>query len=230
MYTKLILSLFTAALLVGDVSAQSSGRNNNAAAQRKQERLEAADIQKIAKKIEKNNFAGIKLETEQKRALKQMVKDNYEKLTAVQQKMQRLVPEDKADDLKRKYNTFVRKGSTEAEAMLASMQAVEFPEPLQEQMMALSGESDVLVDEIATELSGQLNAEQKEIYAAMVAAKGKEKMTGEEGGNTEEGDDAETGGQMTDGKTMGGDEAGESEPDEDSAEDDKIESDGSDSK
>ena len=196
MYTKLLLGLFTTALLIGDVSAQSGSKSrnsNNAAAMRRQERLESDQINKITRKIEKNNFEGIKLETKQKRALKGLVKDNYEGLANIELKMERLIPEDKAKDLRRKYSAALRKGSTETEAMLLSMKEVDFPEALQNQIMTLSGEAETVHQEIATELSGQLNPEQKEAYMAMVKEKEKmaeakemngQKMEGAEGSDT----------------------------------------------
>ena len=198
MHVKLLLSLLTATLLIGDVSAQSgsgSRNSNDAAAMRRQERLDASAIQKIAKKIEKDNFTGIKLETKQKRALKELVKDKYEGLANIEQKMGRLIPEEKAKDLRRKYSAALRKGSTDTEAMWLSMKEVDLPESLQDQIMTLSGEADVVHEAIATELSDQLNPEQKEIYMAM--EKEKEKMDNAEemsGEKTEgaEGSDSKT--------------------------------------
>ena len=235
MYRKLLLGLFTATLLIADVSAQSAERNDRkpTAAERKQERLDASEIQKIANKIEKTNFAGIKLETKQRRALKQLVKDKYDSLSMVEQKMQRLIPEDKAKDLRRKYSAALRKGSTETEAMLLSMQDVGFDESLQKQIMTLGAESDVVVKEIATELSGQLNAEQKEVFMALAKEKdatagNKEAEGGEAADAKLENEEAKAESEK-DNKTDEGD-VDESESDENKVDENEVEVDGSGSK
>jgi hypothetical protein len=197
MYAKLFLGLLAATLLIGDVSAQSGVRSsgsstrvsggsgrvsgnvarpagsysrgyNSAAAERQQERLEASEIQRFARKIEKNYFAPVRLETKQKRALKELVKNNYQDLAMIENKMKALIPEQSASELKRRYSTALRRGSTESEAMLVSMQAVGFPAALQEKIMVLSTESDSVTEGISTQFSNFLTADQRQ---ALLSAK-----------------------------------------------------------
>lgn len=176
MYAKIVLGLFTVVLMAGDTWAQSGGRSYRpaAAAQRKLERMQTSEIQRFARKIEKENFAGVRLESRQKRALKEIVKSNYDGLAMVEKKMVSMIPPEDAKDLKRYYSSALRKGSTEAEAMMSSMQSVGFAEPLQEKIMMLSKESDAVMEEIAGQFASQLSDEQRKVLMA------KEEMAKEE--------------------------------------------------
>lgn len=229
MYAKILLGLFTAVLMMGDVSAQSGGRSNSggsgsnarsyqsAAAQRKIERMQASEISRFARKIEKANFADIQLESTQKRALKEMVKTNYEGLAMVEQKMVSMIPAESASDLKRYYSAALRKGSSESEAMLSSMASVGFPEPLQEKIMMLGKESEAAMQEIANQFAGELSPEQKQILMASAKeAEMKEAAMKEAEMKEAEMEKAEMKEEMTDGDTeMTGDQSDRSQQSED---------------
>ncbi|MDB4766402.1 hypothetical protein OAG71_01805 [bacterium] len=156
------------------------------------------------------------------------MKDKYESLAMVEQKIKRLVPEDKAKDLRRKYSAALRKGSTETEAMLLSMQDVGFDESLQKQIMTLSAESDVVVKEIATELSGLLNAEQKEVFIAL--AKEKDAMAVDKEVDVEETADAKLSNEEAEAGTEEDKKADEGNVDENELDENELEENGSNSK
>jgi len=189
MHKNLLLGLALAAFLVGQVAAQSSSRssgsssrsNNSsntsaAAAMKKQKRLETRQQLKIAKKIQKDDFAGIKLDKAQKKALQDLVKTNYQNLTKFDMQIQQLIPGNKVKALQKAYRVSAKKVDDEGEAMMMSMKSVGIADQIQDQVMDLRDSKQVIFDEIRTEVAEMLSDDQRE----MMAAKAKSEMTEKE--------------------------------------------------
>lgn len=196
MNKTLLLALVAALFMVADVSAQSGskpsgssskqgsstredgssskGNANVSAMKKKMERLEAKQIAKIARQIQKDNFAGIKLVKAQKNELKELVMANFKSLTQFDTQIQGLIPKDKVKDLRKGYTASKRKGNSEAESMMMSMKSVGISEMVQEKVMQVRTEKDELVQEIVAGVSEMLDDDQKKMM--MAKAEEKEKM------------------------------------------------------
>lgn len=180
---KLLLGLIVAVLMVGDVSAQSGAKrygSSGGSKSKKQERFERDQMIAISKKIEKAHFTDIKLDRDQKKALKGFVMDNYKGLLQLETQMQSLIPQDDVKDVRRVYKASLRKGSSESEAMAMGMETAGVPEMVQDKVMGLKDKSDVIMSEIATDVSALFNEEQKGVWMAKIEAEKKEMMAEDE--------------------------------------------------
>ena len=180
---KLLLGLIVAVLMVGDVSAQSGAKrygSSGGSKSKKQERFERDQMIAMSKKIEKAHFTDIKLDRDQKKALKGFVMDNYKGLSQLETQMQSLIPQDDVKDVRRVYKASLRKGSSESEAMAMGMETAGVPEMVQDKVMGLKDKSDVIMSEIATDVSALFNEEQKEVWMAKIEAEKREMMAEDE--------------------------------------------------
>ena len=141
---------------------------------KKKQRLEARQIAKIAKTIQKENFAGIKLDKTQRNELKELVTENYASLTKFDMQMQALIPKDKAKDVRKGYTVAKKKGNSAADAMMIGMESAGIAESLQDQVLELRDEKDLIMEEIVASVSDMLNDEQKKML--MAKANEKEEM------------------------------------------------------
>lgn len=192
---KLILGLLVAVLMIGDASAQSGAKrygSSSASAQsssknygsssksKKMERFERDQMVMMAKKITKEHFTDIKLDRNQKSELKKLVMDNYQDLSKLETQMQALIPAQDVSDVRKAYKKSLREGSSESEAMAMGMKSAELPEMIQDKVMKLKDQSDVIMQDIATDVSDLFNDEQKEILMARAEAEKEMMMAKEE--------------------------------------------------
>ena len=195
MYKKLLLGFVLSAFLVGTVSAQSSPKGSsakstsgssskstsgsssksssyrsNASAEMKQkERFEAKEKTKLFSQIQKEDFAGVKLDIEQKKMLKGLVSDNYAGLAKIDLQIVNMIPVDKKKKLKKFYLKSKKDGMSHEASMKASMMKIGMDESLSMKVMKLNESKDVLLDEIRSGVTKMLTEDQKKIKMEMMA-------------------------------------------------------------
>jgi len=165
MYRKLFLGLLVASFLAGDVTAQSGARSSGSSSRGYSARNSRNS------KIQKANFAGIKLDSSQKKALSELVGSNFDDLTKLDTQMVALVPEDKVKSLRNGYTSSKKKGNSDADAMMMSMKSIGLSEQLQSQVMDLRNEQEAVYQEIASEVAGLFDEEQKKMLMAKMEEK-----------------------------------------------------------
>lgn len=181
---KFFLGLVAALLMFGDVSAQSGNKGarssyrsaGSSAKNNQQMRFERDQKIKMVKRIEKENFAELRLDREQKNELKELVAANYRRLSELETQMQNQLPQHNVEDVRRAYKAALRKGSNEAEAMAMGMQAASVPQMVQQKVMDLKGQSDAIFQQIADKVERTFNEQQKQVMMAKREAEEKNSM------------------------------------------------------
>jgi len=136
---------------------------------KQKERFEAKEKTKLFSKIQKEDFAGVKLDIEQKKMLKGLVSDNYSGLAKIDMQIVNMIPVDKKKKLKKYYLKSKKDGMSHEASMKASMMKVGMDESLSMKVMKLNESKDVLLDEIRSGVTKMLNEDQKKIKMEMMA-------------------------------------------------------------
>lgn len=173
MCKNLLLSLAVVVLLSGGLQAQSSSRggSHSTSMNRKKERMMAAEINKAADKIAKEQFAGIKLDKSQRDMLRDLTKSNYKKMTSLDSQIARLIPQNKIKKLQRMYIKAMKEGQDEKAAMMTSMNDIELSERTQQKVVKLNESKAKIVSKITAGVSKSLTEEQQTMLAEKMAMK-----------------------------------------------------------
>ena len=177
MYKNLLLALAIVVLLSGGLHAQSSSKKgsssktSSASMQRKKDRMMAADIDKAAKKIAREEFLGIKLDKAQRDTLQSLTKANFGQLTSLDTQIGQMIPKDKIKKLQRVYKKSKREGAAEKDAMMTSMVEIKLPEMTQEKVMKLNNSKAEIVGKIADGVKELFSEEQKTMLAEKIEMK-----------------------------------------------------------
>ena len=173
------------ALLASGLNAQSSSRGSSSnssastAASRKA-RMMSEEVDKLVRKIEREEFAGIKLDRNQKSQLRGLTEARFPEISKLTTQMGTMVPKERIAKLQRTYKNEVRDGKTEKEAMVTSMQMVGLPEMTQEKIIILSDSRMAVIGKIAMGVVETFNPEQQAILDEKIAMKEKAMMAKKE--------------------------------------------------
>ena len=139
MFKKLLFGVAIAVLLTGGLQAQSGSKGSNSkssnrgSSSRSQNagsasKAMAEQVDKMASRIARTEFAGVKLDKTQRGLLKDLTKTNYQEITSLESQIGQLIPERRLSKLKRTYNNEIKVGKSRKDAMVTSMQMIELPE------------------------------------------------------------------------------------------------------
>ena len=138
------------------------------------------EIDKMAGKIERKEFAGIKLNKEQRGVLKSLTETNFQQITNMTNQVGQMIPPKKLSKLQRTYKSLLKEGKSEKDAMVASMQKIELPEATQEKILMISKSKTELMTKITMGVKDTLTPEQTTMLAEKMAMKEKEVMTSDD--------------------------------------------------
>ena len=178
MYTKLLLGLVLSAFLASGLSAQSSSKGHksrsSSAAMKKQERMDAREKLKLVGQIQREDFAGLKLNKDQRNKLKSPVDANFVGLTKIDMQIGDMIPGAKRNKLKKNYLMAKKEGMSNAESMKKSMMKVGISEAVTMKVMKLNESKDELMDQIRAGVTEMLTDEQKKMKMEMMADEAKD--------------------------------------------------------
>ena len=189
MLKNILLAAAIVAVLTSNLQAQSSSKrgsssrsssNSYASSAAKSERAMKKEIDKMAGKIERKEFAGIKLNKEQRGVLKSLTETNFQQITNMTNQVGQMIPPKKLSKLQRTYKSLLKEGKSEKDAMVASMQKIELPEATQEKILMISKSKTELMTKITMGVKDTLTPEQTTMLAEKMAMKEKEVMTSDD--------------------------------------------------
>ena len=183
MYRNLLLSLVLTAFLASGALAQSSShggsgskgsrsnasRNNVAADMKKQKRMAAKEMVKLVGQIQREDFAGIKLDKDQRNKLKSLVSENFESLKKFDMEMASMIPAAKQKNLQKNYLMAKKEGMSHAESMKKSMMTVGIEEMTTKKVMKINVSRQEVMDQIIAGVTEMFTAEQKEMKMKMMS-------------------------------------------------------------
>ena len=182
----LLAAAIVAFLLTSNLQAQSSSKkgsssrsnygSSSSSAAAKNERLMKKEIDKMAGKIERKEFAGIKLDKEQRGVLKSLTETNFQQISNMTNQIGQMIPPNMLSKLQRTYKNAVRDGQSEKDAMVASMQKIELPEATQKKILMISDSKTELMNKITMGVKDTLTPEQTTMLAEKMAMKEAKKM------------------------------------------------------
>ena len=177
MLKNLLLGLVLTAFLTSGVLAQSSSRgshssnrNSTSAAMKKQKRMETKEKSKLVGQIQREDFAGLKLDRDQRNKLKSLVEANFAGLMKFDMQMAKMIPGAKQKNLKKNYLMSKKEGMSHAESMKVSMMKVGISEATTMKVMKLNDSKNELLDKIRAGVTEMLSDEQKKMKMEMMAA------------------------------------------------------------
>ena len=187
MLKNILLSVAIVALLTSNLQAQSSskkgsssrssyGSSSSSSAAAKKERLMKKEIDKMAGKIERKEFAGIKLDKEQRGVLKELTETNFQQISNLTSQIGQMIPSNMSSKLQRTYKNAIRDGQSEKDAMVASMTKIELPEATQKKILMISDSKTELMNKITMGVKDTLTPEQTTMLAEKMAMKEAKKM------------------------------------------------------
>ena len=191
MYRNLLLSLVLTAFLASGALAQSSSkgghsgsrskssRNNVAAEMKKQKRMAAKEQAKLVGQIQREDFAGIKLSTDQRNKLKSLVAANYERLAKFDMEMGSMIPAAKQKNLQKSYLMAKKEGMSHAESMKKSMMTVGIKEMTTEKVMKINVSRQEVMDQIIAGVTEMFTDEQNKKKMEMMAGESSDEEEGE---------------------------------------------------
>ena len=180
MLKNILLAAAIVALLTCNLQAQSSSKkgsssrsssNSYAASAAKKERAMKKEIDKMANKIERTEFSGIKLNKEQRGVLKSLTETNFQQITNMTNQIGQMIPSNMLSKLKRTYKSAIKSGKSEKDAMVASMKKIELPEATQEKILMISDSKTQLMTKITMGVKDTLTTEQTTMLAEKMAMK-----------------------------------------------------------
>jgi len=186
MLKNILLSVAIVALLTSNLQAQSSSKkgsssrssygSSSSSSAAKKERLMKKEIDKMAGKIERKEFAGIKLDKEQRGVLKELTETNFQQISNMTNQIGQMIPSNMASKLKRTYKSAIKDGKSEKDAMVASMTKIELPEATQKKILMISDSKTELMNKITMGVKDTLTPEQTTMLAEKMAMKEAKKM------------------------------------------------------
>ena len=186
MLKNILLSVAIVALLTSNLQAQSSSKkgsssrssygSSSSSSAAKQERLMKKEIDKMAGKIERKEFAGIKLDKEQRGVLKELTETNFQQISNLTSQIGQMIPSNMSPKLQRTYKNAIRDGQSEKDAMIASMTKIELPEATQKKILMISDSKTELMNKITMGVKDTLTPEQTTMLAEKMAMKEAKKM------------------------------------------------------
>lgn len=182
MFKKLLFGVAIAVLLTGGLQAQSGSKGSNSkssnrgSSSRSQNagsasKAMAEQVDKMASRIARTEFAGVKLDKTQRGLLKDLTKTNYQEITSLESQIGQLIPERRLSKLKRTYNNEIKVGKSRKDAMVTSMQMIELPEATQEKILMLSDSKTELMNKITMGVKETFTEEQSAMLAEKMAMK-----------------------------------------------------------
>ena len=160
----------------GSSSRSSYGSSSSSSAAAKKERLMKKEIDKMAGKIERKEFAGIKLDKEQRGVLKELTETNFQQISNLTSQIGQMIPSNMSSKLQRTYKNAIRDGQSEKDAMVASMTKIELPEATQKKILMISDSKTELMNKITMGVKDTLTPEQTTMLAEKMAMKEAKKM------------------------------------------------------
>ena len=185
MLKNILLAAAIVALLTSNLQAQSSSKKgsssrsnygSSSSSAAKNERLMKKEIDKMAGKIERKEFAGIKLSKEQRGVLKELTETNFQQISNMTNQIGQMIPQNMLSKLQRTYKNALRDGKTEKDAMVASMEKIELPGATQEKILMISESKTELMNKITMGVKETLTPEQTTMLAEKMAMKEAKKM------------------------------------------------------
>ena len=186
MLKNILLSVAIVALLTSNLQAQSSSKkgsssrssygSSSSSSAAKKERLMKKEIDKMAGKIERKEFAGIKLDKEQRGVLKELTETNFQQISNLTSQIGQMIPSNMSSKLQRTYKNAIRDGQSEKDAMIASMTKIELPEATQKKILMISDSKTELMNKITMGVKDTLTPEQTTMLAEKMAMKEAKKM------------------------------------------------------
>ena len=186
MLKNILLSVAIVALLTSNLQAQSSSKkgsssrssygSSSSSSAAKTERLMKKEIDKMAGKIERKEFAGIKLDKEQRGVLKELTETNFQQISNLTSQIGQMIPSNMSSKLQRTYKNAIRDGQSEKDAMVASMTKIELPEATQKKILMISDSKTELMNKITMGVKDTLTPEQTTMLAEKMAMKEAKKM------------------------------------------------------
>ena len=134
------------------------------------------EIDKMAGKIERKEFAGIKLDKEQRGVLKELTETNFQQISNLTSQIGQMIPSNMSSKLQRTYKNAIRDGQSEKDAMIASMTKIELPEATQKKILMISDSKTELMNKITMGVKDTLTPEQTTMLAEKMAMKEAKKM------------------------------------------------------
>ena len=199
MKNNLILSVVLSLLFTGGVFAQSGSKSygssrsagsssrNSIKVDRELER----EKEKLVSRMTRKDFVDVRLNRDQKMTLMKMVDSKYPMIVQLDKQIAGSIPANKVKALQRAFRAAKKEGSSEVEAMSASMETIGLSEMVQEKVLMMNQSKETILDAIRGSVAESFDQEQQRVFAASMAAK-KEMMS----------DKKET---MSDKKEMSGD-------------------------
>ena len=185
MLKNILLAAAIVALLTSNLQAQSSSKKgsssrsnygSSSSSAAKNERLMKKEIDKMAGKIERKEFADIKLSKEQRGVLKELTETNFQQISNMTNQIGQMIPSNMASKLKRTYKNAIKDGKSEKDAMVASMTKIELPEATQKKILMISDSKTELMNKITMGVKDTLTPEQTTMLAEKMAMKEAKKM------------------------------------------------------
>lgn len=184
MKNNLILSVVLSLLFTGGVFAQSGSKSygssrsagsssrNSIKVDRELER----EKEKLVSRMTRKDFVDVRLNRDQKMTLMKMVDSKYPMIVQLDKQIAGSIPANKVKALQRAFRAAKKEGSSEVEAMSASMETIGLSEMVQEKVLMMNQSKETILDAIRGSVAESFDQEQQRVFAASMAAK-KEMMS-----------------------------------------------------
>ena len=221
MKNNLILSVVLSLLFTGGVFAQSGSKSYGGSSSKtagsssrnlsKTDREMVRAKEKLVSRMTRKDFEDVRLNRDQKQNLMKLVDSKYPMIVKLDMQIAGSIPAEKVKALQRAFRAAKKEGSTEIEAMSASMQTIGLSETVQEKVLMMNESKETVLESIRTSLAQSFDQEQQQAFAASMAAKkemmgekemAKEEMAKEEMGEKEMADKKMMDKEMTGQKEM----------------------------
>lgn len=185
MSKKMLFVFAIATLLTCNLQAQSSSKSGSSArgnsssytssssAAAREARMMEKEVDKMAGKIARTEFAGIKLDKTQLGVLKGLTKTNYQQIMNLTSQIGSMIPTKKLSKLQRTYKAEIKEGKSDKDAMVTSMQVIGLPEMTQEKILMIADSKTGLMNKITMGVKNTLTEEQSAMLAEKRAMKEK---------------------------------------------------------
>ena len=216
MKNNLILSVVLSLLFTGGVFAQSGSKSYGGSSSKtagsssrnlsKTDREMVRAKEKLVSRMTRKDFEDVRLNRDQKQNLMKLVDSKYPMIVKLDMQIAGSIPAEKVKALQRAFRAAKKEGSTEIEAMSASMQTIGLSETVQEKVLMMNESKETVLESIRTSLAQSFDQEQQQAFAASMAAKkemmGEKEMAKEEMGEKEMADKKMMDKEMTGQKEM----------------------------
>ena len=192
MKNNLILSVVLSLIFTGGVFAQSGSKSYGSSSKSagsstrnmtKADRELAREKEKLVSRMTRKDFVDVRLNRDQKMTLMKMVDSKYPMIVQLDKQIAGSIPSNKVKALQRAFRAAKKEGSSEVEAMSASMETIGLPEMVQEKVLMMNQSKETILDAIRGSVAESFDHEQQQAFAASMAAKkemmGEKEMTKE---------------------------------------------------